>query len=120
MIYTAGSLSLAALEMLVHLEAVQLLNTYICIPVEFSDNLCVHLDPSSLPEDWATDPAPTSTRDIGTTWAQSVHSSVLSVPSALVPLEKNYLLNPLHPDFGKVNIGVPQKFQYDPRLIKKQ
>lgn len=116
MVYIAGSLSLAALEMLVHLEASEVLNTYVCIPVSFSDSLCRKLD--TLPDNWADDPAPSSTKDIGTAWGHNADSVVLAVPSVLIPEETNYLINPLHPDFGKLQIDDPEPFQYDPRLIK--
>ena len=120
MVYTAGSISLAALEMLVHLEAYQLLSVYVCIPVEFDDSLCRRIDLSDVPDDWTSDPAPPSTRDMGTDWARGAASVVLTVPSVLVPLETNFLINPLHPDFSKLAVGAPQPFQYDPRLIKTE
>jgi hypothetical protein len=31
-------------------------------------------------------------------------------------MEYNYLLNPAHPDFGKIKIGKPRVFKIDPRL----
>ena len=117
-VYTAESISLAALVLLVHLEAYQLLvSDYFCIPVEFDNALCRRIDRSILPDDWASDPAPSSTRDIGTAWADNASSVVLSVPSVLVLLETNFLINPRHPDFRKLEIGAPQAFQYDPRLV---
>jgi RES domain-containing protein len=41
---------------------------------------------------------------------------VLKLPSAVVPEEFNYVLNPAHPDFGKISIGKPRVFKADPRL----
>jgi hypothetical protein len=35
---------------------------------------------------------------------------VLGVPSAVLPLEHNYLLNPLHPDFPQLVLGAPMLF----------
>jgi len=40
------------------------------------------------------------------------------VPSAVVPAESNYLLNPLHPDFKRVKVGKPATVKTDLRLIK--
>lgn len=119
MVYTAGSVSLAALEMLAHLETHQLLNDYVCLPISFDETLCYKLDLDNLPDDWRSDPAPASTRDIGTQWVRGLSSVVLAVPSALVPLEMNFLINPQHPDFDKLDMGDAQAFQYDPRLIKR-
>jgi RES domain-containing protein len=40
------------------------------------------------------------------------------VPSAVIPAETNYLLNPLHADFRRIRIGKPEKFETDLRLVK--
>ena len=45
-------------------------------------------------------------------------AAVLAVPSAIVPRESNYLLNPLHPAFKRINIGKPSTVETDLRLIK--
>jgi len=117
-VYTASSLSLAALEMLIHLPTPEVLQRYVTIPITFDDSLCIRLDPNSLPRNWRNNPALFSTRDIGTDWVNCSASVVLVVPSAVVPDEWNFLVNPKHPDFGKVSIGTPQPFKYDPRLLK--
>jgi RES domain-containing protein len=119
MIYMAGSLSLAAMEMLVNIEAEQILNAYMSIPATFEEELCKRLDPRQLHSDWASYPIPSTTRDIGTAWAQAKASPVLAVPSAVVQIETNFLLNPLHPEFSKILIGSAEAFAYDPRLVKK-
>jgi len=105
MVYCAGTLSLAALEMLVHLELAEILNTYLRIPVEFDSKLVLELAAEGLPADWKEDPIPFSTTAIGDTWIASGQSVVLKVPSVIVPEESNYLLNPLHSDFKKVVVG---------------
>jgi RES domain-containing protein len=43
----------------------------------------------------------------------------LAVPSAVVPIETNFLLNPLHAEFSEIRIGSAEAFAYDFRLIKK-
>lgn len=40
----------------------------------------------------------------------------LSVPSVIIPNERNYLLNPQHRDFQKIRIGQAEAFEFDPRL----
>ena len=117
MVYAAGSLALAALEVLVHLEGPQLLHSYVQIPVEFSQELCRRLDLDALPPDWAANPAPESTRSIGTEWCDSQESVVLAVPSVVVPDESVYLINPRHGGFPALQIGQPTSFRFDPRLI---
>lgn len=71
---------------------------------------------SSLPLDWRRLPAPPSTREFGSRWAAESRSVVLRVPSIVVDGEFNYLLNPRHPDFARLEIGEPRPFSFDPRL----
>jgi RES domain-containing protein len=47
-----------------------------------------------------------------------MQTAVLSVPSAVVPAERNYLLNPRHPDFARITLGAPQSLQTDTRLLR--
>lgn len=116
--YAAGSLSLAVLEILVHLEGNRLLASYVQVPVEFDHGLCLQLDPGDLPDGWAENPAPDGTKDIGTEWVASGASVALAVPSAIVPDEQVYLLNPGHVEFSAVQIGRPESFRFDPRLLR--
>src|SRR5690606_9425044 len=116
MVYTAASLSLAALEILVHIGSEAVMQNYWCIPVNFDADLCRQLLPSDLPEDWATEPAPAVTRTMGTQWSKDFSSTILVVPSAVVPVESVYLLNPRHVDFPRISIGMEERFRFDPRL----
>lgn len=117
-VYTAGSRALALLELLAHVGAVRDLPAYVCIPVDFDKSLARALDASRLPKQWRISPAPEATRELGSAWAERLESAVLRVPSVLVPDEHNYLLNPRHPDFRRVRIGIPAPFDVDPRLRK--
>lgn len=121
-VYTAASPSLALLEVLAHrhddpgIDPMSLPIDYVVIPVDFED-ACV-ADLPSLPVDWnVRNPIPESTRDLGSRWAAAMTSLVLRVPSICMPIESNYLLNPLHPDFLRLTIGTPQPLQLDPRLL---
>jgi RES domain-containing protein len=117
MVYTAQSLSLAALETVVHLPADALLyNLYVYIPVEFDSKLVFGLPSSSLAADWKNHPPPDSTREIGTSWVKEQKSPVLKVPSSVIPEEYNYLINPLHSDFARLKIGKAISFLLDPRI----
>ena len=118
LVYAAESKSLAALEMLVHVDAAELLEAYLCIPVRFDRRLARALGFDSLPADWRAPLPPSSTQAIGDQWAASGVSAVLEVPSVLVPGESNYLLNPRHPSFSTLRIGAPEPFEFDPRLLK--
>jgi RES domain-containing protein len=118
-VYTAQSQSLAALEILVHLESSELLEKYVLFEVEIDRSLIAQLEPSRLPRNWRADPSPAQVRALGDEWAQAATSAALQVPSALVPGESNFLLNPRHPDFPKLRIGKPLPFRFDPRLASK-
>ncbi|HSZ55984.1 MAG TPA: RES family NAD+ phosphorylase [Tepidisphaeraceae bacterium] len=118
MIYTAGSQALAVLEILVHLEASELLRHYRLIPVTFDQRLVNVLDRRVLPANWGRRPPPASVRAIGDDWVASAKSVVLRVPSVIVPDENNYLINASHPQFRKLVIGSPRPFRFDPRLLR--
>jgi RES domain-containing protein len=115
-IYTAESAALAALEMLAHLRPLAAIPDYVLIPCEFDRRLVERLDRKRLPRDWRAYPAPSALQLLGDRWIKSGVSAVLEVPSALVPTESNYLLNPRHRDYRAIRIGSPRPFDLDPRL----
>lgn len=117
-VYTSGSASLAALEMIAGLNAMSMLLPYAYIPVEIPER-CIR-DIGDLPEGWNEIPPSAASQDVAQAWIQDGVSVALSVPSVIIPIEKNYLINPLHPDFGKLRIGKPIQFRFDPRLIQLQ
>jgi RES domain-containing protein len=117
-VYVAESRSLAILEVLVHLDAPALLEKYVFLEADFDASLVIDLDRSSLPKNWQSDPVPEVIQAIGDRWIFSGDSTVLRVPSVLVPEESNFLLNPRHPDFAKIGISRPQAFRFDPRLAR--
>ena len=116
MIYTAGSVSLATLELLVHLDNTSVLPSFSICPVDFDDSLVEVTDPSILPPDWHQSPPPNSLQTIGDDWISRGSSVVLRVPSAVVETENNYLINPAHTDFKKLIIGRMEALKLDPRL----
>lgn len=117
MVYASASLSLACLELLVHLQDVSALAGYVGIELTFAENLAEHLDRGRLPEDWRRPEHP-GLKDIGNEWLRVGRTPVLVVPSAIIPLETNYLLNPLHPEFSTIRVGEPRPFDWDPRLLQ--
>lgn len=56
------------------------------------------------------------TQELGDKWIRKGESAVLKVPSAIIDLEYNYLINPEHPAFSKIRISRIFKFTFDPRL----
>lgn len=106
-VYTAGSLALASIEMIVNLPAPKLLQRYVRISARISLDLVLDLSEADLSEDWNSRPISPSTRAIGDQWIKEQRSAVFRVPSIVVPDEYNYLLNPTHPDFAKIEISKP-------------
>lgn len=117
-IYTSATQSLAMLEMLVQDEPLRA--RYVMIPATLPKGMKVErLVPEQLPTDWRSLAARQQLQALGSDWARRRSSAVLAVPSAVIPSETNYLLNPLHPSFAKLEIGKPQDFVTDLRLIRK-
>lgn len=119
MVYTSSSLSLATLEVLVHLEDPEVLgNLFSWASLEIPPDLLETLKPETLPAGWNDDESSRITRALGDAWLGSMRSAVLAIPSVVTPGEWNYLLNPAHPDFPRILIGTPQPFRPDPRLLR--
>ena len=115
--YCGGSLALAALEMLVHVDVNQLPIDLVCVRAVVPDDVEIeHVDIAKLPRHWRATPAPDVLQDVGTEWVLRGSGAVLAVPSAIIPAEMNYLVNPAHGDFGRIAIGLPEPFAFDPRL----
>lgn len=118
-VYTAGSISLAILEMLVNMQAQDLMRHYVIFPVSFDPTLMTTVNPATLPPAWRTSPSPASVQRVGDAWVAIAGSAVLRLPSVIVPSEWHYLLNPAHPDFASCTIGPKQRIKLDLRLIKR-
>ena len=115
MIYTAESRSLAALEILVHLDGPA--RGFSLVRCEFPESLVEVLPLNALPRDWRASPAPRPLAALGDAWVARGSSTVLAVPSTVIAEERNYLLNPRHPAFTQVRVFSPEPFPYDERLV---
>lgn len=116
-IYTSGTLSLAVLEFLVHVDSDILPDSLISVRATIPESVSIqtiHL--SDLPGNWKDKIIPAAVQNLGTAWANRAASPVLKVPSVVIEEEWNYVLNPLHPDFNRIiwETGVP--FSFDSRL----
>lgn len=116
-VYTAESQSLALLELLVQDDPLRA--NYVLIPAVLpSDLRMTQLDAGELPDNWRTIGARDVLQAMGLEWIRSGQTAVLSIPSAVLPEERNYLLNPRHPDFVRIVIGEPRSLQTDTRLLR--
>lgn len=119
-VYLGGSLALAAMELLVHLRAAAVLGTCRKLRVRIPKALVTAVPECDLPADWATPRLHPVTQQIGDRWLDSGASAVLRVPSAIVIGEANYIVNPLHPGFGRIEAGAIHGFRFDARVLKRQ
>ena len=108
---------MALLEMLVHLEHSELLDSYMFFRVDFDAELVEEIDTAKLPRNWRSYPAPSRIQAIGDGWAARSEKPVLRVPSVIVPAESNYLLNATHPDFGRLTKSDAISYRFDSRLV---
>lgn len=118
-VYTASSAALAALEVLVHVDPLEAPEDLRLLTLELPDDwLIERIDTAVLPARWLAVPAPDELAVLGSEWLASRRSAALSVPSAVIPIERNLLLNPLHPAIAQVRITDDQPFSFDPRLLR--
>jgi RES domain-containing protein len=117
--YTSTSLSLATLELFVHLQPNELPDDLYAVAATIPDAAASEvLSIADLPKNWRDYPAPASLQDVGSAWLREQRSFVLIVPSAVNPEEKNILLNPLHPEAATISDIRSQPFHFDPRMWK--
>jgi RES domain-containing protein len=116
MVYCSESLALAALEILAHTRATRVRDKFRAFHISFDESLMEIVDLKKLPKGWDAQPPGSISKQIGDDWIKSGRSAVLALPSALVPLERTFLLNPKHRDFGKIKITDAGEFVLDRRL----
>jgi len=116
-VYLASSCSLAMLEVLVHLQPLMIPNDYCLVEIEVPDSSIVQITMADLPDNWKDVSPPAILKVMGNNFLANKKHLMLKVPSSIVPLEYNYLLNPMHPDMKKVKIVKKEPFDFDSRLM---
>jgi|SRR3989338_6237004 len=118
-VYTSATLSLAALEMLVHTDSDLLPKDLIVRAADIPEQLGIEMiNENELPPNWRDYPAPEALQALGTEWIGRGQAAVLSVPSVVICEERNYLLNPAHADFAKISWSEADPFRWNPRLLE--
>ena len=112
-IYAAGTLSLAMLERLVQRRN---LGRTLVISAKLPDDLAIDDLMATPPEGWRALGSPEAAT-AGGAWLHAGHAAVLRVPSALVPTEANYMINPLHRDAARIVVSAPQLLAWDAWLF---
>jgi RES domain-containing protein len=123
MVYTSTSLSLAALELFVHLEPGLAPADLVYLSAILPEGEPARtLDSAELPADWWADGATLgalTTRQMGDAWIIGRSSLAMMVPSVPIRAEWNVLVNPLHPRMSEVQIGSPEPFVFDARMFQQ-
>ena len=115
MVYTAETLSLAMLEVLVHFT--ELPKNYIVTAVVIPDSISIEVVAKRrLPKGWNGASGSAGARRFGKKWVKEARSAVLSVPSSIVANERLFVLNPAHRDFVQIEFGKPARYVFDVRL----
>lgn len=118
--YASDSLALASLEVLVHCDVDLLPSDLVAVEVEVPAKLKMHeVKVGDLPRMWRKHPAPRRLQAIGNDWLDRGRTPILRVPSALVPTESNYLVNPMHPAFSELRVVRRFKFAFDERFTPR-
>ena len=116
-VYTGASRSLTILEKLVHTDPAELPDDQVLITVDIPEDVRVEtIALAAVPATW-TAPLDSGCMSLGDTWLDRAQAAVLRVPSAIVPEECNYLINPLHADAARITVKDTRAFEFDERLV---
>ena len=116
-IYTASSRALACLENVVHRSAEGLSMAFNTMLIELPKSTKIQeIEINSLPKDWYSFANYHLCQAIGDEWYNARQSLLLSVPSAIIKEERNYIINTQHPDFVKVKLMGVEDFLFDTRI----
>jgi RES domain-containing protein len=117
-VYTSSALSLAILELLVHTDPDLVPNDLHAFEIDVPGSLTPEtLDSAALPSNWRDIPNHPACRTLGDDWVHRRKYAMLGVPSAVVPEELNYLINPAHPDTAQIKVVRSRAFSFDERLL---
>ena len=115
--YTASSVSLAMLEILVHVNREDVPEGRRMLAYEFPDAALAELPPNRWPRGWDKLPYSDAVRRVGDGFVRDGSQLALRVPSAVARGEFNVLVNPAHPQFGQIRLLADDPLALDPRLF---
>ncbi len=119
-LYTSESRALCVLELLVHTPIALAPPTYIIQSFEIPKKLEAELkliEPVELEKDWNKLQHPEWTEKLGLDYFNKDFLGII-VPSAVIELERNIVLNPTHKHFNSIIISDKIEFELDKRLLK--
>lgn len=116
-IYAAGSIALAALEVLVRTRIAP--PDLVLVAIDIPDDAALSAPGAKeLPEDWASPLPSDSCQAWGKKWCDDAKALTLAVPSVIVPEERNYLINVAYPAMKDVQLKPVRRFVFDLRLLR--
>ena len=119
--YASEHQSLAMLEYFVHLDKEDPPVDLVLAVAEVPDNLArKRIEVRDIPANWRESAAPPELAALGDEFAQPGKYCALIVPSVLAPAENNWLINPEHPDYKRIEMLEVAPLNYDPRMFVKQ
>lgn len=120
MLYTSQSRALAFAEIAMHIPIGIVPKDYFLISIDIPDTVrMLNLIEADMPEDWRSNPHSNTTQQIGDQFIADNRFLVLQVPSAVVPGDYNFLINPNHPQSIKVKVIASEPFEFDSRFVKR-
>lgn len=117
-IYGSLSYACALLEILAHANTGRVPATHQYVIAEAPEGVSVEtLEGDVLPKGWDAENK-ASARAFGDQWLLEARSAVLIIPSFIARLDRNAMVNPLHPDAEQLIVSKPEKVMWDKRLFK--
>lgn len=117
-IYTGTSFALCLVEVLVHANRKMPPSAARCIAADVPDDVSREVfDPAILPG-WDDLRDPSGAQAFGRVWIEERRSALLLVPSVVTGgRDTNIVVNPDHPDVGRISVGAESAVRLDPRLF---
>jgi ketosteroid isomerase-like protein/RES domain-containing protein len=114
-VYCAPAIAMAVLETVAHIEDAGLPLNRFLIRIDIPDGVWAHreeLPHDKLPQAWAAIPAGRASIKVGSDWLSSRRSTILLVPSVIVPEDWTALINPRHSDASAISAVEFRRFDY--------
>jgi RES domain-containing protein len=120
LLYTSQSRALAFAEVAIHIPVGIMPKDYVLISISVPDTAGIlKLANTDLPQDWRSNPPSDITQKIGDRFVVEAKYPILQVPSAVVPGDFNFLVNPGHPQVKGVTIVHVEPFEFDSRFVAR-
>ena len=118
LLYTSENLSLAVLENIVHIQNPAISPPYKAITIEIPDSFKEY-SVTNFPDNWLIQEGFEALWKLTDNFVKSGEFLAIKVPSAIIEMEYNFLINPQHPLFKDISVVKQQDFSFDQRLFTR-